>query len=145
MITFHKNENAGPFAPKLLRIWRWWQWSIKPSPGPLHMRILWDSPGLVHPYCVCAQSCLILCNPLDCGPPDSSVYGILQSRILEQIAISYSGDLPYPGIKSASLVSPALASGFFTSGPSGKPWIAQVTYPWNHAVDKCQIRQTINF
>ena len=36
-----------------------------------------------------AQSCLTLCNPMDCSPPGSSVYGILQARILEWVAISY--------------------------------------------------------
>ena len=29
------------------------------------------------------QSCLTLCDPIDCGPPGSSVHGILQARILE--------------------------------------------------------------
>ena len=29
------------------------------------------------------QSCLTLCNPIDCSPPDSSAHGILQARILE--------------------------------------------------------------
>ena len=33
------------------------------------------------------QSCLTLCNPRDCSPPDSSVHGILRARILEWIAI----------------------------------------------------------
>ena len=33
------------------------------------------------------QLCLTLCDPLDCGPPGSSVHGILQARILEWIAI----------------------------------------------------------
>ena len=37
-----------------------------------------------------AQSCLTLCNPMDCSPPGSSVYGIFQARILECIAISFS-------------------------------------------------------
>ena len=32
-----------------------------------------------------------LCDPKDCSPPDSSVHGILQARILEWIAISFSG------------------------------------------------------
>ena len=32
----------------------------------------------------------ILCNPMDCSPPDSSVHGISQARILEQVAISFS-------------------------------------------------------
>ena len=40
--------------------------------------------------CVCAQSCPTLCNPMDCSPPGSSVHGVLQARILEWVAISYS-------------------------------------------------------
>ena len=36
-----------------------------------------------------AQSRPTLCNPMDCGPPGSSVHGILQSEILEWVAISY--------------------------------------------------------
>ena len=37
------------------------------------------------------QSCLTLCNPIDSNPPGSSVPGILQARILEWVAISFSG------------------------------------------------------
>ena len=37
------------------------------------------------------QSCLILCDPMDCTPPGSSVHGILQARILEWVAISNPG------------------------------------------------------
>ena len=33
---------------------------------------------------------LILCNPMDCSPPHSSVHGISQARILERVAISSS-------------------------------------------------------
>ena len=43
--------------------------------------------------CVCvlvAQSCLTLCDPIDCSPPGSSVHGILQARILEWVAIPFS-------------------------------------------------------
>ena len=36
------------------------------------------------------QSCLTLCNLVDCSSPDSSVHGILQARILEWVAISFS-------------------------------------------------------
>ena len=46
--------------------------------------------------CVCNQSlwlCLTLCNPTDCSPPDSSVH----APILEQVAISFPGNLPNPG------------------------------------------------
>ena len=36
------------------------------------------------------QSCLTLCDPLDCSPPGSSIHGILQARVLEWVAISFS-------------------------------------------------------
>ena len=36
------------------------------------------------------QSCLTLCDPMDCSPPGSSVHGILQARILVWVAISSS-------------------------------------------------------
>ena len=36
------------------------------------------------------QSCLILCEPMDCSPPGSSAHGILQARMLEWVAISSS-------------------------------------------------------
>ena len=37
-----------------------------------------------------AQSCLTLCNPMDCSPPGSSIHGIFQAGILEWVTISYS-------------------------------------------------------
>ena len=36
------------------------------------------------------QSCLTLCDPVDCSPPGSSIHGILQARILEWVGISFS-------------------------------------------------------
>ena len=35
------------------------------------------------------QSCLTLCNPMDCSLPGSSVHGILQARILEWAAMPH--------------------------------------------------------
>ena len=50
-----------------------------------------------------AQSCLTLCNPMDCRPPPgSSVYGISQARILEWAAISSSRVSSHPGVELAS-------------------------------------------
>ena len=57
-------------------------------------------------------------SPMDCSPPGSSVHGISQARIQEWIAISFSVNLPDPGIE---LVSPTLAGGFFTTELPGKP------------------------
>ena len=36
------------------------------------------------------QSCSTLCDPIDGSPPDYSVPGILQARILEWVVISFS-------------------------------------------------------
>ena len=55
---------------------------------------------------------------MDCNPPDSSIHGISQARILEWVAISFSRDLPDLGMEPES---PALAGGFFTAEPQGKP------------------------
>ena len=48
-------------------------------------------------------------------PSGSSVHGILQAWILEWTACPPPGDLPDPGIEPASLTSPTLAGGFFTT------------------------------
>ena len=37
-----------------------------------------------------AQSCPTLCDPMDCSPPGSLIYGIFQAWILEWVAISFS-------------------------------------------------------
>ena len=37
------------------------------------------------------QSCQILCNPIDGSPPGSPVPGIFQARVLEWVAIAFSG------------------------------------------------------
>ena len=37
-----------------------------------------------------AQSCLTLCDPMDCSLPGSSIHGIFQTRILKWVAISFS-------------------------------------------------------
>ena len=67
-------------------------------------------------YCAKSlQLCLILCDPMAWSLPCSSVHGTLQARILERVAISNLGDLPDPGIKLASLVSPAMAGRLFTT------------------------------
>ena len=47
------------------------------------------------------QSCLTLCDPIDCCPPDSTVRGILQARTLEWIACPPPRHLPGPGIEPA--------------------------------------------
>jgi len=43
-----------------------------------------------------AQSCPTLCDPMDCSLPGSSIHGILQARVLEGVAISFSGGSSRP-------------------------------------------------
>ena len=40
------------------------------------------------------QSCLTLCNPMYCSPPDSSIHGIFQARVLEWGASAFSEMVP---------------------------------------------------
>ena len=54
--------------------------------------------------CVVAQSCLTLCNPMDCGPPGSSVHGIFsRQEYWSGLPFPSPGDLPDPGIEPSLL------------------------------------------
>ena len=67
-----------------------------------------------------AQSCPALCNPMDCNPSGASVRGILQARILEWVAISFSRGSSQP--RDQTWVS-YIAGRLFTVRPPGKPAI----------------------
>ena len=71
---------------------------IKPeNPVTCTFRYVQHWPLLRSPLCVCsAKSCLTLCDPMDCSPPDSSVQGTSQARELEEVAISFSGESSRP-------------------------------------------------
>ena len=64
-------------------------------------------------YVLVAELCPTLCNPMDCSLPGSSVHGILQTRILEWVAISFSMILCYTHVKNILLES--LDKGTFKS------------------------------
>ena len=64
------------------------------------------------------QSCLTLCNPVDCSPPGSSACSILRERILEWVATPSSRGSPQP--RDRTQVS-CIAGRFFTTEPPGKP------------------------
>ena len=67
-----------------------------------------------------AQSllCPTLYDPVVCSLPGSSIHGILQARILEWVAISFSRGPSQPGDRTRS---PALEADALTSEPPGKP------------------------
>ena len=67
------------------------------------------------------QSCPALCNPMDYSPSGSSVHReerCLSSRQEHWSGLPFPppGDLPNSRMEPASLMSPALAGGFFTTG-----------------------------
>ena len=84
--------------------------------------------------CLVTQSCLTLGDVMDCSPPGFSVHGILQARILEWVAISFSSRSSDPGIEHGSL---ALQTYSLLAELPGKPamwetwfnsWVGKI--PW---------------
>ena len=65
------------------------------------------------------QSCLTLCDSMNCSPPGSSVPGILQARILECVAMPSSRGSSRPRDQTCVSLSPALAGRFFTTNGTG--------------------------
>ena len=61
------------------------------------------------------QSCLTLCYFIDCSPPGSSGHGFSRQEYWSGFLCPPPRDLPDPGIEPVSLMSPALAGGFFTT------------------------------
>ena len=58
---------------------------------------------LTFPVRVCVlvvQSCSTLCDPMGCSLPGSPVHGILQARMLEWVAVSFSANIPQTKEKS---------------------------------------------
>ena len=65
-----------------------------------------------------ARSCPTLCNPMDCNPPGSSIYGILKEKDQSGLPFPSPRDLPNPGIEPRS---PAFWADSLPSEPRGKP------------------------
>ena len=69
--------------------------------------------------CSVAQSCLTLCNPLDCSPKDS-VHGVFQARILQWVSISSSRGSSWPRDWNWISCISWISDEFFTSEGSFK-------------------------
>ena len=74
-------------------------------------------------YCkgLLAQSCLTLCDPMDCNPPGSSVHIILQASLLEWVAIPFSRGYSWPRVRN-------WVSHIAGSSLSLKPWGKPLEY-----------------
>ena len=86
----HHNSKASIFVIPPNKI-------LKPAISHLQMHLIEIH---LHKYKITqsevAQSCPILCNPMDCSLRASSVHGIFQARILEWVAISFSKRSSWP-------------------------------------------------
>ena len=96
------------------------------------------------------QSCPTPCDPMECSLPSSLVHGILQTRILESVAIpSPPGNCPNPGIKTMSLTSPASPyisyppwqKGSLPLTPPGKPVFCPQGHPLREAESSANERE----
>ena len=103
----------------LWRAWLWgrqiWKCTLLPDCRTLDKWFNLSESQLSHFKGKVAQSCLTLCDPMDCSLPDSSVHGILQARILERVAISFSKGSSWP--RDRTHVS-CIAGRFFSTGAS---------------------------
>ena len=54
------------------------------------MRMVGQNPAAAAAAAKLLQSCPTLCDPIDGSPPGSAIPGIIQARILEWVAISFS-------------------------------------------------------
>ena len=71
-------------------------------------------------YATSLQSCLTLCDPIDCRPPGCSVHGILQARIVEWVAMPSSRESAPP--RDRTLVSYVSCTGRWVLVPiPGEP------------------------
>ena len=71
--------------------------------------------------CVPAQSCLTLCDPMDCSLQAPLSMGFSRQEYWRGLPCPPPGDLLESGIEPACLASPALAGRFFTTVPPGRP------------------------
>ena len=76
-------------------------------------------------YVLVAQSCPTLCDLMDCSLPLST--GFSRQEYWSGLPFPSLGDLPNPGIEPESPVCPALAGGFITTNPPGKPYVKHVS------------------
>ena len=78
------------------KIYRWLKTQSPPSQIFIHFSILFTYFKTLNyhyhekRWVLITQLCPALCDPMDWGSPGSSVHGILQARILEWVAISFS-------------------------------------------------------
>ena len=91
-----------------------------------HLRL--NGPGFGWKSVKLLQSCPTLCSPMDCSPLGSLSMGFSRQEYCSGLSCPPPGDLPNPGIKLKSLMSPALGGRILTTSD-----------PWDSSYE-CQIK-----
>ena len=114
-----KVENAG----RILRRWAVVASSFSHPFGPLFLGMgpVSETNMKLGEWRHATSKCVLSHSVIFDTSPVSSVMGIFRQEYWSGLPCPPPGDLPDPGIKPASLASPALAGGFFTTEPPGKP------------------------
>ena len=84
--------------------------------------IIWiNFTGCVHTCVLSLESYPVLCKPMHCSPPGSSVQRILQARLLEWVAMPYSRESSASKDWTCISCGYCIAGRFLTAEPQGKP------------------------
>ena len=102
-----------------------------PRHGRRSYQGLW-SFSFNHCSCSVTQSCLALGNPMDCSPPDSSVHGILQERIVEWVASHFFRGSFQP--RDRVHVSHVEGRRFFTICATREAQRWRLNHKWSHRI-----------
>ena len=108
---------------------------MKPNP---FLPVLSPQPRTIEHACVCAKSlqlCPTLCDSVDCSHQSPLSMGFCRQEYWNRLPCPPPGDLPNLGIEPMSLMSPALASGFFTTSTM---WEAHLLTYWGTIYPKSQ-------
>ena len=79
----------------------------------------WAPPLGSHVY-VCAQSCLTLCDPMDCSHQTPLSMASPRREYWSGLPFPSPGDFPDPGIEPSSPMTPGMAGRVFTTVPPGR-------------------------
>ena len=129
VLTDFQSLNIQWWQGQCIHISRWCGWWFLGSEPRFNLRILLNNVFQDATMYVGAQSCLNLCNPINCSLPDSSVRGILQARILEWLATSSSSRSSWPRDQTHT---PTLAGRFFTAWATYThiPYFFWISFPF---------------
>ena len=104
VLQHRAGPQPGTARPRGLPGWHWR--TCIPTSGQLMLLLLWEVHlgELLVEARVCRHSHVHLCDPVDCSPPGSSVYGISQAGYWSGLPFPTPGDRPHPEIERISLL-----------------------------------------